>query len=175
MTSLEYEAEDEYLEEEDAPMDEGTAAPRLKSTITGGEDRKQKGRGFKAGNDGERFAGGGGGGGKYDTLDDTAGPGPAKSIEGWIVLVRGVHEEAQEDDIHEAFAEFGEIQNLHLNLDRRTGFVKGYALLEYMSKKEGLAAIAAMDGTELLDQAIQVGWAFARGPLKKPAAPARRR
>merc|ERR1719343_156384 len=127
--------------------------------------RKIKGRGAE---DDGRYAGKAGAVESLPHDDDAAGP--ARSIEGWVIIVSGVHEEAQEDDVFEAFAEFGDIKNLHLNLDRRTGFVKGYGFIEYETKSEAAQAIKGMDGQVLLEQRLKVHWAFT-----KPSAGRRRR
>lgn len=63
-------------------------------------------------------------------------------------------------DISDAFSEFGQVKNIHVNLDRRTGFCKGYALVEYKSKSQAQDAINALHGTELLGKTVHVDWAF---------------
>lgn len=88
--------------------------------------------------------------------------GPLRSVEGWVIIITGVHEEAQEDDVAERFAEYGRIKCIHLNLDRKTGFVKGYALVEYSEREEAQDAINALHGKSVLGKKIGVHWAFCK-------------
>jgi len=124
---------------------------------------RKKGRGFRAErSDDQRYQGRGA---KFDALDeDEIETDAQKSVEGWIVFVTGIHEEAQEDDVYETFAEFGDIKQLHLNLDRRTGFVKGYALVEFETYRAAEEAIQKLNGSKLLEKTISVSWAFKKAP-----------
>lgn len=74
---------------------------------------------------------------RYDTLEQSEGASQIKSVDGYVIMVAELNEEeTTEEDLIDDFSEFGEIKNCVLNLDRRTGYVKGYALLEYQALKE---------------------------------------
>ncbi|KAL0486664.1 RNA-binding protein [Acrasis kona] len=87
------------------------------------------------------------------------------AIDGYVVFVRNIHEEAHEDDVHDIFSDFGNIKNINLNLERRSGLVKGYALIEYAEKDQAQESIEKMNGKEYRDKELSVGWTFVDGPL----------
>jgi len=93
-----------------------------------------------------------------------------RSVEGWVIIVSNVHEEAQEDDVTDVFGEFGSIKQCHLNLNRRTGYTMGYALIEYADFTSARDAILRLNGAELLGKTIQVDWAFKKPPRRTAAA-----
>ena len=88
--------------------------------------------------------------------------GPLRSVEGWVVFVTGVHEEAQEDDLVDAFSEHGTVNKVQINVDRQTGLAKGYALVEYSTQSEAQDAINTLHGAELLGKKIGVHWCFVK-------------
>ncbi|KAJ8323906.1 hypothetical protein BDV3_002167 [Batrachochytrium dendrobatidis] len=141
------------VQAEDMLIDEDSTI-RLKAGAS-----KRKGRGFKDSRDDRHDFNHGG----FETLDTDNSGRAQKSVEGWIILVTNVHEEATEEDVSEKFADYGVIKNMHLNLDRRTGFVKGYALIEYQKFQEAKAAVEQADGSDLLGQIIHADFAFVRG------------
>lgn len=46
------------------------------------------------------------------------------AVEGWVLFASGLHEEANEEDVKSIFSEYGQVTNIAVNIDRRTGFLK---------------------------------------------------
>lgn len=107
---------------------------------------------------------------EYDTVDNEMSdsttsraalpPGVIRSVEGFVLIIDGVHEEACDEDLLDPFGEFGEVKIVDISLNRRTGFTNGYAFVKYDNVKSAENALREMNGTEILGQAITVGWAF---------------
>ena len=69
-----------------------------------------------------------------------------ESVEGYVLYVGNVHSEAQEDDINDVFSEFGEVKQVHLNIDKRTGYCRGYALVQMADYDAARDAVQELNG-----------------------------
>ena len=85
--------------------------------------------------------------------------GPIESANGWVLFVTGLSPEANSEGLAKKFG-----TSPILNLDRKSGKCKGYALMEYKARTEAQDAINKLHGTELFGQTIGVHWAFAKQP-----------
>ena len=46
------------------------------------------------------------------------------ATQGWVLFVSEINEEVTEDMLLDTFQNYGCVLSMHLNLDRRTGFIK---------------------------------------------------
>jgi RNA-binding protein 8A len=88
--------------------------------------------------------------GIFQMIDQEKGPGPGKSVEGYIIFIRNLNEEVQEDNIHDLLSKFGKIKNLHLNLDKHSGYAKGYCLVQFEKFDKAEKAIKFLKGRDFL-------------------------
>jgi len=61
-----------------------------------------------------------------------------------------------EDDLKDAFGKIGEVVSIKVIMDQETGRSKGFGFVEMGSDDDGDKAIAALNGTSLMDRTITV-------------------
>lgn len=70
--------------------------------------------------------------------------------------------EVTDDELETAFAEFGEVSSARVIIDRFSGRSRGFGFVEMPTDSEGEAAIAAMNGKEMMGRPLTVNVARPR-------------
>ena len=71
-----------------------------------------------------------------------------------------------EDDLRQAFAEFGDVSRVNVITDRYTGQSKGFGFVEMPNTGEAEAAIAGLNETSMSGRNIRVNQAKPREPRR---------
>jgi len=78
------------------------------------------------------------------------------------IYVGNLSRETTEDDLRQAFAAFGQVESASVVKDKFTGESRGFGFVEMPSKAEAQAAIADMNGKDLMGRALNVNEARPR-------------
>ncbi|RCL55160.1 MAG: RNA-binding protein, partial [Synechococcus sp. MED-G71] len=70
---------------------------------------------------------------------------------------------AEQEDIIELFASFGEVTNCSLPLERDTGRKRGFAFVEMVDEATEERAIEGLQGTEMMGRPLRINKAEPRG------------
>ena len=85
------------------------------------------------------------------------------------IYVGNLSYDVTNNDLEEAFSEFGKVSSVNLLIDKQTGRSKGFGFIEMPEVSEGQAAIKEMNGKEFMGRELKVDQA-----KEKPARPAGR-
>jgi RNA recognition motif-containing protein len=72
--------------------------------------------------------------------------------------------QATTDSVRAAFADLGEVTDVHVVMDRDTGKSRGFAFVTMGTDQQAQAAITSMNGALLDGRALRVNEAEARAP-----------
>ena len=72
------------------------------------------------------------------------------------IYVGNLSYDATEDDIRQAFAQYGEVANVNVIMDRETGRPRGFAFVEMPNGAEAKEAIENLNETEIAGRAVIV-------------------
>jgi len=67
-----------------------------------------------------------------------------------------------EDELRDAFGEFGEVSSVKILMDRETGRSRGFGFVEMTNQAEGEAAVAQLNGKDVGGRALRVNEARPR-------------
>jgi RNA recognition motif-containing protein len=81
---------------------------------------------------------------------------------GMNIYVGNLSYEVTEEDLREAFKDFGEVEDVRIIKDNYTGRSKGFGFVEMPSKDEAQSAIKDLNGKEIKGRAIKVNEARPR-------------
>ncbi|MBE9259075.1 RNA-binding protein [Dolichospermum sp. LEGE 00246] len=72
------------------------------------------------------------------------------------IYVGNLSYEVTEEDLKQAFSEYGTVKKAQLPTDRETGRARGFGFVEMSSDAEETAAIEALDGSEWMGRSLKV-------------------
>ncbi|MHC4396123.1 MAG: RNA recognition motif domain-containing protein [Planctomycetota bacterium] len=78
------------------------------------------------------------------------------------IYVGNLSRETTEDDLRQAFADFGQVESANIIKDKFSGESRGFGFIEMPSKQEAEKAIEEMNGKDLMGRALNVNEARPR-------------
>jgi RNA recognition motif-containing protein len=78
------------------------------------------------------------------------------------IFVGNLSRQATEEDLRAAFSSFGNVAKATIIKDKFSGEPRGFGFVEMATKEEAMAAIAGMNGKELLGRTLNVNEARPR-------------